>query len=225
MKNRLIGLGMVIGLFAVAATIMAHPQAVSVSPSGGPRGQQGIQGIQGVQGNAGTNATNPSFTFPTPTQVGVGGTPTLGITGTYPNLALQFGLVTGATGAAGAAGVNSFGTPNARTVAFGTAYQATDITKPAIVTVLYSCALTAALLSPGSSTLELRYGPTNAVASGGGNMADTYSQSLSVSIVLSLGWNGAGKLWAALPTGWYFAARQTVGTGCSISAAADQAVG
>jgi hypothetical protein len=185
----------------------------------------GLTGSSGNNGTNGTNASNPNFTFPTPTAIGPGGAPTVSVSGTYPNLAITYGLVTGATGSQGPAGVNAIGTGNSRSGAFATAYQATDPTKPAYVTVFYSCTLTAALLSPAASTIELRTGSTNSVATGGGIQADTFSNSLSVSIVLSLGWTGSGTLRAFLPTGYYFAARQTAGTACTFVSVLDQSQG
>lgn len=132
----------------------------------------------------------------------------------------------GATGAQGPAGVNAFSYPNARTFTLGTAYQATDTTRPAVVGVEVTCTATVALGSAQSNTVELRIGSTNSVATGGGTRVDSSGTSLSVSIVVSVGWTGVQTLKGNLPVGGWFAARQVAGSGCSITANSyDQAVG
>ena len=73
-------------------------------------------GATGATGAAGADAAQPDWTFATPTEVAVGGTPTLGVTGTYPTQTFTFGVVTGATGVQGVQG--DVGT--AATIAAGT---------------------------------------------------------------------------------------------------------
>lgn len=121
--------------------------------------------------------------------------------------------------------MNAFGAPTARTLAFATAYQATTVAKPAMVGIEIECAVTVALGSPTANTVELIIGPTNAVASGTGTKVDTMKSDLSVSILLSLGFTNRQFLQASLPANYYFAARRTSGTACSIQSAFDQAVG
>jgi hypothetical protein len=67
----------------------------------GDTGAQGIQGIQGLKGDAGTNAVNPIFTIGTVT---LGETASVTVTGTYPNLVLNFVLVKGDKGDTGLTG-------------------------------------------------------------------------------------------------------------------------
>lgn len=66
-----------------------------------PAGAQGIQGVQGDagnDGNDGADATNPNFTIGTVSSLAPGSTPTVAVSGTYPNLVLDFGLTRGDTG-------------------------------------------------------------------------------------------------------------------------------
>lgn len=132
---------------------------------------------------------------------------------------------TGGVGPTGPAGVNAVGAQSARTVAFATAYQASDPTRPAFVQIEYSCTASIALGSPQTNTVELRIGPTNVVATGGGARADVFSSSLSVSVLLTVGWTAQGMLKANLPAGYYFAPRVLTGSGCTILSAADQTIG
>lgn len=130
---------------------------------------------------------------------------------------------TGATGPAGSAGVNAFGAPQTRTLSLATAYQASDPTKPAFVTVIVDLALSISIGS-ADNAVELIIGPTNAVAGGTGLLADRWRNNLSVTLI-TLTFNGTQKLSAALPIGYYFAVRRVTGTGITISSAFDQAVG
>lgn len=267
MKNGILTAGLVVALFAVAASMMAHPQIYSVTPQQGGKGATGSSGSSGTAATiaAGTISSLPTGSAPTISNSGssaaavfnfaipvgltgssgsngsngsaatiaVGSTSTLaaGASATVANsgsssaATFNFGIPQGAVGATGAAGVNAISAPNARTVAFATAYQATDTTKPAFVQVAISCTASVALGSPQTNTVELRIGPTNSVASGGGSQVDVFSSSLSVSVILTIGWTGQQMLKASLPIGYYFAPRILAGTGCTISAASDQSIG
>lgn len=77
-----------------------------------PAGQQGLQGVQGntgltgatgSQGIPGANGQSPTFSIGTITNLAPGSTPTVTISGTFPNLLLNIGLVRGEVGASGAA--------------------------------------------------------------------------------------------------------------------------
>lgn len=66
-----------------------------------PQGAQGIQGLQGTagaNGSDGADAVNPNFTIGTITNLAPGSTPTVTVSGTYPDLTLDFGLVRGDVG-------------------------------------------------------------------------------------------------------------------------------
>lgn len=81
-------------------------------PSGptGPRGETGATGPQGPigeigptgpRGETGQNAVNPNFSIGTVTTLSSGSNATVTLTGTYPNLVLNFGIPRGADGSGG----------------------------------------------------------------------------------------------------------------------------
>ena len=99
----------------VAESPLSTPETL-ILDFGIPQGVQGVQGIQGIKGDkgdkgdtgatgaagtAGANAANPIFTIGTVT---LGATASVTLTGTYPNLTLNFVLVKGDKGDTGAAG-------------------------------------------------------------------------------------------------------------------------
>lgn len=128
-------------------------------------------------------------------------------------------------GSSGPAVPVTMGGLNARTISLATAYQGTDPTKITFVGIAVTCSATIALGSAQTNTIELRIGPTNAVSSGGGAQADVFGSSLSVSVIISIGWTGQQVLKAQLPIGYYFAVNRVAGTGCSVTSAFDQTVG
>jgi hypothetical protein len=136
--------------------------------------------------------------------------------------ALTFPPAQGAPGAAGSA-ANIFGAPVTRTLSLATAYQATTPAKPALLTIIMDLA---AGISIGtvSNTVELIIGSTNAVAGGTGTLADSWRNDLTVTLI-SITINSRQTLRCNLPANWYFAVRRTVGTGMTVAAAFDQAVG
>jgi hypothetical protein len=92
------------------ATVTESPlstEATLILDFGIPQGVQGVQGIKGDKGDAGAtgatgaNAVNPIFQIGTVT---LGATASVSLTGTYPNLTLNFVLVKGDKGDTGAAG-------------------------------------------------------------------------------------------------------------------------
>lgn len=119
---------------------------------------------------------------------------------------------------------NVVGAPNALSLAFSTAYQATNPAKPAFVHITVDLTTTVAVGSPQANTCELVVGSTNAVASGTGSIEDTYRSDLSVTLI-SLGFTGRQSLKAIIPVGYWYAIRRTVGTGITIVSASDQAIG
>ncbi len=187
----------------------------------GPQGSTGSTGAQGIQGVAGpTGATGPAGS--TGAQGSTGSTGSTGAQG--PTGATGAQGATGNTGATGPAGPSLISSPNTRSLSLATAYQATDTTKPAFVTVILECVATVGIGSPAANTVEMIIGSTNAVASGTGTLADAFRSDLSVTLI-SLGWTGRQSLRANLPINWYFAIRRTAGTGCSISSSYDQGLG
>lgn len=189
-----------------------------LSGSGAPSGAIGVDGDYYIDTSA-HNIYGPkaSGAWGSPTSM-VGPTGATGATGaTGP---------TGATGAAGAAGVNAFGAPNSRTLALATAYQATDPTKPAVVTINITSTANFSLSGGTTNSADLLIGATNGVAGGTGTVINKYSNSITGTIAVGLNQNSvmAVSYTIALPVGYYFAVRQTAGT-VSITSAFDQSVG
>ena len=135
----------------------------------------------------------------------------------------------GDKGDIGPAGVNAFGAPASRSVTLATAYQASDKTKPAIITLNVTSTASLTLTGGQTHTAELLIGPTAASVTGSsptGFAVARYGNSNTgaLSIGLALSTVDAKPLIAHLPTGWFFALRVTAGT-VSIVNALDQSVG
>ena len=67
----------------------------------GPQGPIGETGATGPRGETGQNAVNPNFSIGTVTTLDAGSQATVSLTGTYPNLKLNFGIPKGADGSGG----------------------------------------------------------------------------------------------------------------------------
>ena len=67
----------------------------------GPQGPIGETGATGPRGETGQNAVNPNFSIGTVTTLSSGSNATVTLTGTYPNLVLNFGIPKGADGSSG----------------------------------------------------------------------------------------------------------------------------
>ncbi len=120
----------------------------------------------------------------------------------------------------------AFGSPTSRSLSLGTAYQASDPTKPAFVTITLASTASLTLSGGTSNTAQIVIGSTNAVASGTGSTVGGYANSQTGGVVVGVSLNANSTIseTIALPAGWYFAIRQTAGT-VSISSAFDQSVG
>ena len=177
--------------------------------STGPTGPQGPQGVQGIKGDKGDKGDTGSQGIQ-----GVQGVQ--GVTG-----------ATGAPGADGAAGVNNFGYPTSRSLSLATAYQCTNTAKPCVVTINLNS--TANLTLSGGTTIvgEVRVGNANTVASGGGTAVGAYKNSLTGTLVVgvTLASDSYNSITVMVPTGGYFAIRQTSGSGLTVVSAFDQVVG
>lgn len=112
--------------------------------------------------------------------------------------------------------------PSSRSVSLGTAYQCTDTTKPCQVTVNVRCPLSLSLLTGATCEGEVRVGNSSSVSTGGGtNIAPIYR---NASGVLGLSTNDTETKVVSIPTGGYFAVRQTSGT-VNIVSVYEQAIG
>ena len=60
-----------------------------------------LEGPSGAKGETGQNAVNPNFSIGTVTTLDAGSQATVSLTGTYPNLKLNFGIPRGADGSGG----------------------------------------------------------------------------------------------------------------------------
>lgn len=116
------------------------------------------------------------------------------------------------------------GAPNTRTVALATAYQATDPTAPAVVTVNLSSVSSISLSGAVNNEGEVVIGSTNGVAAGTGTKVGAYKNTMSGTLVIGLNLSNTqgSTVSFVLPAGWYFAVRQTVGTGLTVTSAFDQ---
>lgn len=117
-------------------------------------------------------------------------------------------------------------TPNSRTVALATAYQATDVDKSALCVV--NITSTAALTLGGGQThtAEIVIGATAAVAAGTGTVVCRYRNAQTGTVIVGVGLNAELTTPCAfyLPKNWYFAVRNTTGT-VTIFSAYDQSIG
>lgn len=120
----------------------------------------------------------------------------------------------------------SSGAPNSRSLSLATAYQATDVSKPALVTVDLTSTAVINLSGGQTHSADIIIGSTNAVASGTGTVVGRYSNASTGTVVvgLSMSTTEANTVSFVLPIGWYFAVRQTSGT-VTITSAFDQSLG
>lgn len=95
MKNGILTAGLVVALFAVAASMMAHPQIYSVTP------QQGGKGATGSSGSSGTAATIAAGTI---SSLPTGSTPTINNSGSSSAAVFNFAIPVGLTGSQGISG-------------------------------------------------------------------------------------------------------------------------
>lgn len=171
----------------------AGPQGVA-GPQGpqGSVGPQGNQGIQGVQGASGPQGLQ-------------------GATGPQ-----------GVQGPIGATGPASLGPVNTRTLAYATAYQATNPAKAALITVSLATNVVVVVAGGTDAQVSMKVGPTNSIAS----MTTVATYRKNFGGVTLLGAGGWFKDCAtfAVPAGYYFALSQDLGT-TNIDTAVDVQVG
>lgn len=115
------------------------------------------------------------------------------------------------------------GSPVLRSLVPATAYQATDKTKAAIVTLNLTSTALLSLTGGQTHSADIVIGATSAVATGTGVAIGKYSSSLTgaLTVGLNLSNTGAAPITFALPAGWYFAIRVTSGT-VTVTSAYDQ---
>jgi len=119
------------------------------------------------------------------------------------------------------------GTPVTKgALTLATAYQATDNTKPTLVTLSITSTSSISLSGTSNNEGAIWIGSTNAVASGTGTRLAEYKNSLGGGLVVGLTITTAQTqpYSFVLPIGWYYAVRQTVGTGMTVVSAFDQSL-
>jgi hypothetical protein len=183
---------------------------------------QWVASLKGVDGAAATIKVGTVTT-------GAAGTPVT-VTNRGTSAAAVFDFTIPA-GPAGPAGVNAFGAPVSRTVAPGTAYQATDKTKPAMVTLNLTSSAALTLSGGQTHTADVLIGPTAAsvaptAGAPSGAAVAKYANSNTglLSVGLALSTIATQSATIALPAGWFFAVRVTSGA-VTVASAFDQPVG
>lgn len=190
-----------------------------------PRGNPGLNGSNGTNGTNGTNGSAATVAVGSTATGAPGSAASVTNVGTPNAATLNFTIPRGDVGPAGP---TTIGVPNVRSPAFGTAYQATDNTKPSFISAMIDTAYTVTVASTISDTVELRIGPVQAtVANGtGGTAVATFRASVTgIALAIGLGIGQRNQLSAMLPTGWWFALRRIAGTTATISSATDQPLG
>jgi hypothetical protein len=195
----------------------------------------GNTGTSGTNGTNGTNGTAATIAVGTVTTGSAGSSASVTNAGTSSAATFNFTIPrgdvgatgpTGATGSTGPAGPASIGSPNTRTLSLATAYQATDNTKPAFVTINLSSSATLSLSGGTTNTATVVVGSTTGVATGTGtvicNYANTNTGALTIGLNLSTVMGSTCSF--GLKAGDYFAIRNTAGT-VTITSAFDQPVG
>jgi hypothetical protein len=143
-----------------------------------------------------------------------------------PTVNAQYLTYSPVKGKDGTNGTNVTGAPTSRTVSLATAYQASTTTKPAVVTVNLTSSAGISLSGGTTNTAAVMIGATNGVAGGTGTTICNYSNSNTGTLTIGLNLNTiyGGTCSFILPTGWYFAVRQTAGT-VTITSVFDQVMG
>lgn len=179
---------------------------------------QNLIATSALMGGPGAAAT---VTIGTVTQLAAGAAPTVTNSGTSAAAVLNFGLPTGATGQNGTSGISyAPQAPVARTIAPATAYQHTDVTKPAKVIVNARATQAVTLLAlTAIDKVELRIGPTAAsvLSSTTGFQVGVWESGITgLSVMVGASIQDGGQLTGELPAGWYFAVNRISGNNAQI---------
>ena len=190
---------------------------------------KGADGRDGLNGSAGRDGAAATVAVGTVTAGAVGSAPRVTNSGTSNAAVLNFTLPAPATGATGPAGPSAIAAPTARTITAGTAYQASDKTKPALITINLTSSASLSISGGQTHTADVLIGSTAASVTGtnpSGMAIAKYSNSNTgaIAVGLALATIAGQSATIALPAGWYFAVRVTSGT-VTITSAFDQALG
>lgn len=176
----------------------------------GPKGETGLQGIQGVQGPQGAQGA----------QGNAGPTGPIGPQGDQGTQGIQ--------GVAGTPGVNSFSSPTARTITKGVAYQASNPSKPSVITITLTSTSSASLTGVTSNAANIVIGATPNVVTGTGTTVAKYANVLGGTLLVGLNVTNSAtcSYTINLPSGWYFAVNNANSTtGVAIDSVLEQVVG
>lgn len=117
-------------------------------------------------------------------------------------------------------------TPAVINPVFGTAYQAADPTKPALISIMTRATYSITVAATYTDTVELRIGPDAASAAnataGSIKVAEAIFGITGIALAVGMGLDQENQLVATLPIGWYFAVRRTNGTRAIISNSVSQ---
>jgi len=115
----------------------------------------------------------------------------------------------GPQGPQGNPGLAAFGFPSARTLAASTSYQASDNTKPAILTVSAGCTNSSTVTAASACTMQIRM-HTSAVTCSTGAIYATWSSTYDLGLLLTNA--SIAPIDIKLPSGAYFILCPTAGT-------------
>lgn len=120
----------------------------------------------------------------------------------------------------------SVGSPTSRSVSLSTAYQCTNTARPCSITITLQAQSSVSLSGASNNEGAVTIGSTSGVAAGTGTNIATYKNNLGGTLVIGLNLNSqqANTYSVLLPAGWYFAVRQTAGSGLQVVSAFDQAL-
>lgn len=118
------------------------------------------------------------------------------------------------------------GAPTSRTLALATAYQCTNTARSCFVVITLQSQSSISLSGTSNNEGAVTVGATNAVSSGTGTNIATYKNNLGGTLVVGLVINSlqANTYTVAVPPGWFFAVRQTAGSGLQIASAFEQSI-
>lgn len=120
----------------------------------------------------------------------------------------------------------SIGAPSSRSLSLATAYQAANPSKDTLITVNLQSTSSVSLAGAVNNEGGVWIGATSAVASGTGTEVGVHKNNFGGTLVLGLNLSQtvAQTVSFILPAGWYFAVRQTLGTGLNVVSAYDQPI-
>lgn len=160
----------------------------------GATGAAGTQGIQGITGSQGTQGVAG----------GAGSTGATGATGDQGPAG-----ATGSQGLQGNPGLTAFGFPSTRTLVVSTSYQATDNSKPAILTLSPACTNTTTVLTSSACTMQVRM-HTATVTCSTGTVYSTWTSTYALGLLLTSA--SGSPVDVKLPAGAHFILCPTAGT-------------